>query len=65
MRNDWIMDVLADLRVFAVSNDLPKLAEQLDDTAIIALTEIAAAEKRKAGDTYGYTAENGINSGVA
>lgn len=53
MRSDWILDVLADLRSFALSNDLPVLAEQLDDTAIVALTEIAALKERTNGQTHG------------
>eukprot|EP00326_Haptolina_ericina_P031530 CAMPEP_0181247610 /NCGR_PEP_ID=MMETSP1096-20121128/44707_1 /TAXON_ID=156174 ORGANISM="Chrysochromulina ericina, Strain CCMP281" /NCGR_SAMPLE_ID=MMETSP1096 /ASSEMBLY_ACC=CAM_ASM_000453 /LENGTH=39 /DNA_ID= /DNA_START= /DNA_END= /DNA_ORIENTATION= len=39
MRSDWILDVLTDLKTFATANDLPVLAEQLDDTAIVALAE--------------------------
>jgi hypothetical protein len=56
MRNDWIIDVLADLRRFAEANDLPLLAEQLDDTALVATAEIVArdegpAKRVHAGDT--------------
>lgn len=46
MRSDWILDVLTDLKTFANANDLPVLAEQLDDTAIVALAEIAAMHER-------------------
>ncbi|QUJ76902.1 hypothetical protein KDD17_02250 [Sulfitobacter albidus] len=46
MRNDWILDVLADLRRFAADNDMPHLAEQLDDTALIATAEIASKQGR-------------------
>ena len=46
MSHDWILDVLADLKAFAVSADLPALAEQLDDTALVALAEIAASQER-------------------
>lgn len=46
MRSDWILDVLTDLKTFATANDLPVLAEQLDDTAIVALAEIAALHER-------------------
>ena len=53
MRNDWILDVLADLRAFAQSSDLPLLAEQLDDTALVALAEIAAQEERTRGHAHG------------
>ncbi|MEM6940389.1 MAG: hypothetical protein AAF509_09690 [Pseudomonadota bacterium] len=41
-----MLDVLADLRTFALSVDLPALAEQLDDTALVAMAEIAALEER-------------------
>ena len=56
MKSDWILDVLADLRKFAHANDLPLLAEQLDDTAHIATAEIATRDERSAesghaGDT--------------
>ena len=43
MESDWILDVLSDLRTFATSNDLPKLAAQLDDAALIAMAELARA----------------------
>lgn len=46
MRGYWILDVLADLKSFATANDLTDLAEQLDDTAIVALAEISALEER-------------------
>jgi cytochrome c553 len=42
MRSDWILDVLTDLKTFARANGMPALAEQLDDTAIVAMAEIAA-----------------------
>lgn len=41
MKSDWILDVLTDLRAFAHANGLPLLAEQLDDTAIVAMAEIS------------------------
>ena len=46
MQSDWILDVLADLKTFAAANGLPALAEQLDDTAIVALAEISDLEQR-------------------
>ena len=48
MRSDWILDVLADLRSFAEANDLPCLAEQLDDTALIATAEFVTRDERSA-----------------
>ena len=58
MRSDWILDVLADLRTFALSNDLPALAEQLDDTALVAMAEISALEEKDPGSARG-TARGG------
>lgn len=37
----WIIDVLADLKAFAEQNDLPLLAAQLGETALVAQVEIA------------------------
>lgn len=54
MQSDWILDVLADLRTFALSRDLPLLAEHLDDTALIALAEIATLQERNSGGAHGY-----------
>ncbi len=41
MSQEWIIDVLVDLRNFAGKNDLGKLVEQLDDTIHIAAAEIS------------------------
>ncbi|WP_108482805.1 hypothetical protein [Oceaniglobus ichthyenteri] len=46
MANDWILDVLADLKKFAASNDLGALAAQLDETALVAAHEIASIHRR-------------------
>lgn len=43
MHHQWILDVLNDLRVFAKANGLAALAEQLDDTSLVAASEIAQA----------------------
>ena len=37
----WIIDVLADLKAFAEQNDLPLLAVQLGETAVLAQIEIS------------------------
>lgn len=44
MKNDWILDVLADLRTFAHENELPSLAASIEDTSLIAAAEITSAE---------------------
>jgi hypothetical protein len=48
MSSDWILDVLTDLKTFARSNELLALAEQLEDTAIVAMAEIATLNERQA-----------------
>jgi len=63
MRSDWILDVLTDLKTFANANDLPVLAEQLDDTAIVALAEIAALHERTQSKTDGDGHYSGGSSG--
>ncbi|MDJ0995377.1 MAG: hypothetical protein QNI90_17500 [Dinoroseobacter sp.] len=51
MAQDWIVDVLADLRSFALQNNLKTLAEQLDDTLLVAATEIAQSAPDVPEDT--------------
>jgi hypothetical protein len=68
MRSDWILDVLTDLKTFATSNELPVLAEQLDDTAIVALAEIAALHERTQSkadvdDPFGRKNLGGVGTG--
>jgi len=46
MRSDWILDVLTDIKTFARANNMPILAEQLDDAAIVAMTAIAAMKDK-------------------
>lgn len=53
MRSDWILDVLADLKAYALSADMQVLAEQLDDTALVALSEIASREQRMQTQPHG------------
>lgn len=66
MKNDWILDVLADLKSFAQTNGLPALADQLRATADLAAIEIASAEAKaevRNGDecsTRSYLGESGI-----
>jgi hypothetical protein len=53
MQSDWILDVLTDLKTFATINGFPALAEQLDDTAIVAMAEISAREEGTGRKPYG------------
>lgn len=52
MNADWVLDVLADLRTFAKQNQFTRLAEQLDDSILI-----AAADLKRARDTSNARAE--------
>lgn len=63
MRSDWILDVLADLKTFALSIELPVLAEQLDDTALVALAEIASREERMQARRHENEPSTGVHSG--
>ena len=45
MANDWILDVLADLKTFASKNELPNLADGLDELALVATAELATASR--------------------
>lgn len=49
MKNDWILDVLVDLKNFAIANGLPAVADMLTETTDLAMIEIASAEKKVSG----------------
>ncbi|MCU0910810.1 MAG: hypothetical protein MUE98_05520 [Rhodobacteraceae bacterium] len=42
MDDDWILDVIADLKTFAEANDLPFLAVSLNDALRVAEIELAS-----------------------
>lgn len=54
MQNEWILDVLTDLRTFARQNGLGVLAEQIDDTRLVAAAELASKEASPGEGTIGY-----------
>ncbi|MGC8202155.1 hypothetical protein ACP2AV_05565 [Aliiroseovarius sp. PTFE2010] len=60
MKNEWILDVLSDLRSYAVSNQLDVLAEQLDDARLVAAAELANLE----GDMPPAALTNGCVAGA-
>ena len=47
MQHDWIIDVLSDLRTFADNHEMNRLAEQLDDAILMAVSEIKSTEQDK------------------
>lgn len=58
MTNEWILDVIEDLRQFAEMNALPELSHQLDETARVATRELGcvssiAANGRTANASLG------------
>ncbi len=53
MGHEWIIDVLADLKSFASTNNLPILAAQLDETALIASAEIDAVTEKPSRQARG------------
>ena len=40
MTNEWMIDVLADLRAYAMKQMMPDLAEHLDDAIMVAASEM-------------------------
>jgi len=46
MANEWIIDVLADLKTYATKNGFSALSRQLEDTTLIAQAEIASAQEK-------------------
>lgn len=63
MSQEWMIDVLTDLKKFAQTNGLMALAEQLDDSILVATSEINTAETGQ-GIHGGYANSNRILSGA-
>lgn len=63
MKYDWILDVLADLRTFAQSNDLKVLADQLEETRHIAAIEIVSVSETTGLVAHGDDTSTGTYSG--
>ncbi|MCK8462968.1 hypothetical protein MUY35_03785 [Aliiroseovarius sp. S1339] len=54
MSDEWIIDVLTDLKAYAVKNGLNVTADQLDDARLIAMTEIASASRQQTESARAY-----------
>ena len=63
MKTIWILDVLEDLKSFALANGLPVLAEHLDDARLIAATEIASQQQKGPSQGYGKAGASGQDFG--
>ncbi|MBL4806051.1 MAG: hypothetical protein JKY31_02035 [Rhodobacteraceae bacterium] len=44
---DWIIDILADIRAFALKSEMMALSEHLDDAIILAATELERVSQRE------------------
>ncbi len=62
-KNEWILDVLSDLNAFAVENGLTALAEQLDDTKLVAAAEITSQREEASALTNGRKGRFGTDIG--
>ena len=51
MKQDWIIDVLRDLRSFAFANGMDTLAAQIDETQLVAMAEIESKTDEPLSDT--------------
>ncbi len=49
MSNEWILDVLSDLRGFAIKQSMPDLAEHLDDAILMAAAQLSVQNADVAG----------------
>ncbi|GGD46457.1 hypothetical protein [Sinisalibacter lacisalsi] len=47
MPNEWIIDVLADLRAFAELNGMTATADGLDDAMLVTLAELSSLDARE------------------
>ena len=65
MAHDWIIDVLTDLKTFARANGMEALADHLDDTQMVAQTEIASSTKGMACGIRNDGAVAGRHTGAA
>lgn len=59
MDADWVIDVLADLKKFARRNEFFELAEQLDDTMIVAARDIRRKEGKDVFQAKGHEGKAG------
>ena len=60
MANDWILDVLTDLKTYASKNGLEALARQLDETMLTAAAEISSSEHGRPVTAFGHAGTIGV-----
>ncbi len=59
MTNEWIIDVLTDLKKFAQKNGMHATAAELEDTCLVALAEIASQQGNEAGQIISHEGKPG------
>ena len=59
MENEWMIDVLTDLRCFAEKRGMKATASALEDVCLIALAELEASRGAGAGLNTGHEGETG------
>ncbi|MEE9453187.1 MAG: hypothetical protein V3V13_02230 [Paracoccaceae bacterium] len=64
MSNEWMIDVLADLRKFALNQTMLDLAEHLDDAILVAATEISNQKENQVSIVGSYESKAGSISGA-
>lgn len=61
MQNEWILDVLADLKQFAQQNGMGALATQLQSTRLVAARELASFGEGCHPHEHGHSGAAGFN----
>ena len=61
MSNEWIIDVLTDLKAYAETNGLEASADVLDDARLVILAELASHAGGKAEITLGHEGQLGTH----
>ncbi len=64
MSNEWMIDVLADLRKFALNQTMLDLAEHLDDAILVAATEVRNQKESQVSIVGSYESKTGSISGT-
>jgi hypothetical protein len=64
MKNEWVLDVLADLRAFAQQNGLPALADQIEECWQVGAIEMASAGEEQTLYERGQAPEAGYDPGI-
>lgn len=63
MRNDWILDVLTDLRTFAEQNGMSASADHLSDACLVVAAELSQMSPRVPSEQAG--AHDGTFEGIS